>query len=176
LAFKRLNKEILYHFSFRRIQVNQDGLKLNCTHQLLVYADDVYILDGSVYTVKKNTKALLFASKETGLKINADKTKYMVLPQGQNAGYHNIKTDNKSFERVEQLKYLVTTLKNQNSIQEKVNSWLKSGNTFYHSVQNLLSSNLLSKNKKIKIFSTIILPVVLYRCETWSFSLTRNIG
>jgi ribosomal protein S16 len=76
------------------------------------------------------------------------------------------KIDNKSFERVEQLNYLVTTLNNQNSIQEKINSWLKSGNTFYHLVQNLLSSSLLSKNKNIKIFSTIILPVVLYGCET----------
>jgi hypothetical protein len=73
-------------YAIRRIQVNQDGLKLNCTHQLLVYADDVYILGGSVYTIKKNTKALLFASKETGLEINADKTMYMVLPQDQNAG------------------------------------------------------------------------------------------
>ena len=136
-------------------------MKLNCTHQLLVYAGDVYVWGGSVYTIKKITKALLFASKETGLEINADKTKYMVLPQDQNAGWnHNIKIYNKSFERVGQLKYLVTTLKNQNSIQGKINSSLKSGNTFYHSVQNLLSSSLLSKNKKIKIFSTIILPVV----------------
>jgi hypothetical protein len=73
-------------YAIRRIQVNQDGLKLNCTHQLLVYADDVYLLHGSVHTIKKNTKALLFANTVTGLKINADKTKYMVLPQDQNAG------------------------------------------------------------------------------------------
>ena len=56
-----------------RIQVNQNGLKLNGTHQLLVYADDVNILGGSVYTVKKNTDALVVASKETGLEGNAGK-------------------------------------------------------------------------------------------------------
>jgi hypothetical protein len=73
-------------YAIMRIQINQDDLKLNCTHQLLVYADDVYILGGNIYIIKKNTKALLFANKETGLKINADKTKYMFLPQDQNAG------------------------------------------------------------------------------------------
>jgi len=63
-------------------------------------------------------------------------------------------------------KYLGTILTNQNSIQEEIKSRLKSGNACYHSVQKLLSSSLLSKNLKIKIYSTIILPVVLYGCET----------
>jgi hypothetical protein len=57
------------------VQVNQDGLKLNGTHQLLVYADDVNILGGSVHAVKKNKEALLTATKETGLEVNVHKTK-----------------------------------------------------------------------------------------------------
>ena len=73
--------------------------------------------------------------------------------------------DNISFERVEQFKYLATTLMNQISIQEEIKSRLKSGNAYYHLVQNFLSSSLLSKNIKIKICRTIILPVVLYGCE-----------
>ena len=73
--------------------MNQDGLKLNGTHQLLAYADDVNILGGSVHTVKENAEALVVATKETGLEVNADKTKYMVMSQYQNAGQsHNIKT------------------------------------------------------------------------------------
>jgi len=82
--------------------------------------------------------------------------------------------DNRAFERVEEFKYLGITLTNQNSIQEEIKSRLKSGNACCHSVQNLLSSSLLPKNLKIKIYRTIILPVVLYGCETWSLTLSEE--
>jgi len=62
-----------------RVQVNHDGLKLNGTHQLLVYADDVNILGGSVHTIQKNTEALVVDIKEIGLEVNADTTKYLVM-------------------------------------------------------------------------------------------------
>ena len=114
-------------------------------------------------------------SKETGLKVNADKSKYMVMSRDQNAGRsYSMKTDNSSFERVEQFKYLGTTLTDRNSIEEEIKSRLNSGNVCYHSVQNLLSSSLLSKNLKIKIYRTIILPVVLYGCETWSLTMREE--
>ena len=86
----------------------------------------------------------------------------MVISQEQTAGLsHNMKIDNSSIERLEEFKYLGKKLTNQNSIQEEIKSRLKSVNACYHSVQNLLSSSLLSKNLKIKIYRTIILPVVL---------------
>ena len=84
-----------------------------------------------------------------------------------------MKTDNSSIERVEEFKYLGTTLTNKNSIQEEIKSRLKSMNACYHLVQNLLSSSLLSKNLNIKIYRTIILPV-LYGCETWSLTLREE--
>jgi len=73
-------------YAIRRVQINQDGLKLNGTHQLLVYADDVNTLGGSIHTLKENAEALVAATRESGLEVNADKTKYMVMHRDQNAG------------------------------------------------------------------------------------------
>jgi len=136
-------------YDIRRIQAKQDGLKLQSAHQFLVYADDVNILGRSIHTIKKNTYVLVAASKEIRLEVNADKTKYRVMSPDQNAGQsHNIKIDNSSFERVEQLTYLRTTLTNQNSIQEEIENRLKSGNACNHLMQYLL-----------------------YGCETWLLTL-----
>ena len=79
-----------------------------------------------------------------------------------------MRIDSNTFERVEVFKYLGTYLTNQNCIAEEIKSRLMSGNACYHPVQNLLSSSLLSKKLKIKIYRTIILLVVLYGCDAWS--------
>jgi len=137
----------------------------------MVYADKVNVLGGSIRTLEENTAASVFASKE----VDLDKSKYMVMSRDQNAGRnHSMKIDNSSFEKVEEFKYLGTTLTNQDSIQEEIKSRLKSGNACYHSMQNLLSSSLLSKKLKIKIYRTIILPVVLYGRETWSLTFREE--
>jgi hypothetical protein len=75
---------------------------------------------------------------------------------------------------MEEFKYLGTTRKNQNSSHEEIKSRLKSGNALYHSVQNLLSSSLLSENVTINIYRTIVLPVILYGSETWSLTLRKE--
>ena len=99
------------------------------------------------------------------------------MPRDQNAGrIHSVRIDNSTFERVEDFKYLGTTLTNQNYIAEEIKSGLRSGSACYHSVQNLLSSSLLSNNLKIKIYRTIILPVVLYGCETWLLTLREEMN
>jgi hypothetical protein len=96
-------------------------LKLNSTHQILVNADDVNVVGGSIHTIKKNTGALLVGSKEIDLEGKADKTKCMVMSREQNAGRSH-KIDNSSFERMEEFKYLGTTLTDQNSIHEEITS------------------------------------------------------
>ena len=72
-------------YAISRVQVNQNGLKLIGTHQLLFYDDDISILGGNVHTIKKNAEALVVACKETGIEVNADKTKYLVLYRDKNA-------------------------------------------------------------------------------------------
>jgi hypothetical protein len=135
-------------YAIRRVQENQAGLILN---------------------------SLLHASKEVGLEVNPEKTKYMLESHCQKAGQRqSIKIANRSFENVEDFKYLGTTLTDQNCIHEEIKRRLNSGNACYHSVQSLLSSGLLSRNVKVKICKTIILPVVLYGCETWSLALREE--
>ena len=86
---------------------------------------------------KENAESLVAATRKIGLERSADKTKYMVMSRDQNAGrIHNVRTDNITFERVKEFKYLGTTLTNQNSIAGEIKSRLRSGNACYHSVQN----------------------------------------
>jgi hypothetical protein len=123
---------LLFNFALehaiRRVQVNQDGMKLNGTHQVLVGAYDVSMLGGSVYTIKETPGALVIG-KEIGLEVNADATKYIVISLDHNAGRsHNINIDNRSFERLEELECLETTLTIQNSMQGEITSGLKPGN------------------------------------------------
>jgi len=83
---------------------------------------------------------------------------------------HNMKSDSRSLQRVEKFRHLRTNLTNRNSFQEEIKNSLKSENACYHSVK-IFSFSLLPKNLKIKIYRTIILPVVLYGSETWSLTL-----
>jgi hypothetical protein len=85
-----------------------------------------------------------------------------------------MKIATRSFEGVAKFVYLGTTLSDQNCMHEEINSRRNSGNACNHSVQSLLSSRLLSRNIKVKIYKTIILPVVLYGCETWSLTLREE--
>jgi hypothetical protein len=151
----------------RRIQEKQEGLKLNRKHKLLAYADDVNILGEKTQNLQKNTEAL-DDSKEVGLEVNSEKTKYMLMSCKKAGQKHSIEIANRSFEDVVKFKYLGTTLTDQNCMQEENNSRLNSWTACYHLVQSLLSSCLLSRNVKVKIYKTIILSVVLYGCETWS--------
>jgi hypothetical protein len=129
-------------------------------------------LRGDIETIKKNTQTLIDAGKKVGPEVNTEKTKYMLLSRQQNAGQnHDIKIGNRWFGNVEQFRYFGTTITNQNLIQEEIKRRLNSGNACYHSVQNPLSSRLLSTNIKIRIYKTIIVPVVLYGCEAWFLTL-----
>jgi hypothetical protein len=98
---------LLFNFALeyvvRRVQVKQHGFKLNGTHQLLAFADDVNILGGSVHGVKKNAETLVAAAKEILLLVNADKAMYMVVSRDQRAGRnHSVKVVSKSFEGLEE--------------------------------------------------------------------------
>jgi hypothetical protein len=123
-----------HHFNFvlkyaiKKVLENQVGLKLKGTHQLLAYADYVNMLGDNIAIINKNTETLIDTSKEIGLEINAEKTKYMLLSRHQNVGENrDIKIGDRSFENVSQFKYLGTIVTNQNLTQkergEEVKFW-----------------------------------------------------
>jgi hypothetical protein len=127
---------------------------------------------------KHKTELLIDASKSVDLEVHAEKTKYGVsMARHQNSRkYHNTKIGNTYFQNMTQFRYLGTTVTVRNLIQEEIKRRLNSGNACYHSLQNFLSFHLLFKNVKIRIYKTIILPVVLYGCETLSLTLYSSIN
>jgi hypothetical protein len=125
-------------YAIRRAQEKQEGLKLNGTHQLLAYADDVNIVGENVDSSKKSTEALWGARTEVGLEVNPETTKYMSMSHGQKIGQkHSIKIANRSFENVTEVRHMETTLTNLNYMHEEINSRLNSGNACYHSVHSV---------------------------------------
>jgi hypothetical protein len=123
----------------------------------------------NIDTIRKNTETLIDASKEVGLEINVDKTKYMLLSHRQT---NCVKIEKKLLKTWHGSNIWEQKYQTKIWFREEIKRWLNSGNASYHSVRNLLSSHLLPKNvKKTGTYRPIILPVVLYRCEIWSLTL-----
>ena len=110
----------------------------------------------SLQTIRENTQIFTKASKDIGLEINSEKTKYMITSRQQNI----------EVENVEKFKYLGATVTNTNVIHEEIKCRINMGNACCYSLEKILSSRQLSKKLKVNTYKTIILPVVLFGCET----------
>ncbi|KAJ4441377.1 hypothetical protein ANN_11232 [Periplaneta americana] len=162
-------------YAIGKVQDNTEGLELNGLHQFLVYADHVNMLGENPQTIREKADILLEASKEIGLEVNPENSKYMIMSRDQNIVRNGtIKVGDLSFEEVEKFKYLGATVTNVNDTREEIKRRINMGNACYYSVEKLLSSSLLSKNLKVRIYKTVILPVVLYGCETWTLTLREE--
>jgi hypothetical protein len=143
-------------YAIRKVWENQVGLKLSVTHQFLANTDDMNLLEGS---------------KEAGLEVNIEVTKYMLLSLHQNADQsHDITRANRPIDNVAQFKYLEMTVTNYTFIHEEMKKRINSGNVYCHSVHTLLPSCLLSQSVKIKITKVFVLD----GCRTWFLTLREE--
>ena len=133
---------------------------MNGTHQVLAYANDI---KGDDIRIERNADVLLNACKDIGLAVNTCKTKRMEIGRYQDMIANElIRIGSNSYDEVKTFKYFESLVTNENYIQDEIKCRLKAGNSCYYSVQTLWSPRLLSENLKIKIYNTIILPIVLY--------------
>ncbi|PSN49532.1 hypothetical protein C0J52_04975 [Blattella germanica] len=154
---------------------NKEGIQLNGIHKLLVYADDIVLLGDSEEILMDNMHILRSSTRKLGLEVNVNKTKYMVTRRNASCKANGqLMTNEGNFEEVAEFKYLGALITNRNEKQKEIKHRLNSGNACYYALQQLLSSQLLSKNIKLKIYKTVILPVILYGCETWTLTLREE--
>jgi len=171
-ALSPLLFNLVLEYAIKELQKGEDGLRLNGITQLLTYADDVALLGDNKETLIDNTKTLLDRTKKLGLQVSVEKTKYMVTDRIQNIhNSGNLVIRDKMFERVSNFKYLGSILNQTNEIREELKKRINLGNACFYSVNKLLGSRVLSKRLKIRVYKTIILPVVLYGSEAWSLTL-----
>lgn len=146
------------------------GTLWNRSLQLLAYADDIDIIGRSERAVKEAFQALEISARDMGLTINEDKTKFMEIPTST-GNYPPFCVNDHIFERVSDFKYLGTVINDQNKLKAEINNRIKSANKCFFGLKKQLRSRLISRRTKVRLYKTLILPVLLYASETWTLNL-----
>jgi len=150
-ALSRLQFNYTLDLAIRMVQEANFGLDINNTHHVMYYADDENLIDDGIEKMERSAEVLSSACKDTGLALNAGKTKCMEEKHRRCLmANENIPVGNNSNEKVKTVKYLWSLLTNQNSVQEKMKCTLQAENACYYSVQPLVSHRILSKIFKLK--------------------------
>ncbi|GFX52023.1 reverse transcriptase domain-containing protein [Trichonephila clavipes] len=150
--------------------LDQSGTLWNRSLQLLAYAEDIDIIGRSEKAMKEAFQALEISAINMGLTINEDKTKFMeTLPSSVNITSFCV--NGHSFDRVSEFKYLRTFINDQNKVKAEINNRIKSANKCCFGLKKQLRSKFISGKTKLRLYKTLILPVLLYASETWTLNL-----
>lgn len=145
----------------------------NLICKLLAYADDIAMLGNTIEEIEESLEIIERRAKEVGLHMNIEKTKFMHVTKTQTMTNTLVTINNHIFERVRDFKYLGVNINQNNRIEPEIDNRMNNASRSLYSMNNILTSKRISKNAKIKIYKTIIQPVLLYGCETWP--LKQNI-
>ena len=156
----------------RKIDVNPGGTILNRRVHYLAYADDINLISRNKRLLTEAYLQLENEATQMGLKINTEKTKYMVNSRSADtmAREGNLLVGDHVFERVRDFKYLGSMVTETNKCSEEIKSRIAAGNRSYYSCLHMLKSRLLSRKSKEQIYKTLIKPVVMYSSETWTMT------
>lgn len=143
---------------------------------ILAFADDIDIVGTSTIKVKEQFTRLEKESQKMGLKINEEKTKYMHIARqaGRDRVGQNVTMGEFNFERVNSFKYLGAILTSENDTSEEIKARIQSGNRCMYALSNVLRSRDLTRGSKLRIYNTVIRPVVTYGSETWTITKTNE--
>lgn len=143
-------------------------MQLVGNQSVLAFADDVVILGNTVNEMSNTAKSFIRAGELIGLKVNEGKTKYMHLSKDKIPFLNPIKIDHFTFQAVASFRYLGSTLTYNNDISKEVNERLTNASKSFYSMAHLFSSRLLSTKTKISLYKTLLRPILIYGCESWS--------
>lgn len=152
----------------RAMSINWEGTIFYSSKQMTAFADDTDLIGRGTLAVKESFVEMDMEASNVGLLVNEDKTKYMTLDRknGSRVG-QNITMDNYNFEVVQSFKYLGSILNVTNDIEEEIKMRITQGNRCFFALKHLFRSSLVSRATKLRLYKTIIRPIVMYGSETW---------
>lgn len=145
-----------------------EGIKIGTKINVLAFADDVALIAENLDDLKILAKKLFQKAKEVGLEVNDEKTKFMrVERNGRTKKQATLQIDDHMFEEVEEFKYLGVVINNKNEEKQEIEARVKAASRASYSLNKLLSSKIFSRRTKLRMYKTIIRPVLLYGAEIW---------
>lgn len=171
-ALSPLLFNVILEKAIRAAQIKTELLTANGPKLFLAYADDIDLVGNNVITVKEIFNKIETETRKMGLIVNEEKTKYMCINRQNRRDRigQNVTIDTFNFERVERFKYLGATITTDNDITEEIKGRIQSTSRCIYSLHNIIKSKFLTRTTKIKIYKSVIRPILTYGSETWTMT------
>lgn len=155
--------------ALQKLRETDLGIKIGVKINVLAYADDVTILAESLEDLREMTRIMMQETEEMGLQVNDMKTKFMVCNRSRIIGpdVQEMNIEGHIFERVETFKYLGVMISSKDTEEKEIQNRIRNASRSLFACHKIMSSKILSKPTKIRIYKTIIRPVLLYNSENW---------